>query len=102
MVFVGLFLKYIFLVVMLCALFFVGIIVYFWLRIKHAARNFQNRAANAGMHGHGAHTRQQRQTAAGGNDYGNEQLYDERSEAEANRKIFSKDEGEYVDFEEEK
>ena len=32
----------------------------------------------------------------------NEQVYDERPESQAKRKIFAKDEGEYVDFEEEK
>ena len=31
----------------------------------------------------------------------NEHVYDERPESEAKRKIFAKDEGEYVDFEEE-
>ena len=31
-----------------------------------------------------------------------EELYDERSPRQANRKIFAKDEGEYVEFEEEK
>lgn len=122
MALLGLFLKYIFLAGVLVALFVIGVVVYFMMRVKHMARQFQQ--AGAGMHGAG--TRQGRAsagprtgsansggTANGGAGYGakaeeepsyvaDEELYDSRSEREANRKIFGKDEGEYVEFEEEK
>lgn len=97
------------------AVFIIGIMVYLYLRVRRVTRMFAGGAQNAhtgGSDGCGRQTRQSagasaRQSSGGagnGNNASsacvNEELYDERSPREANRKIFSKDEGEYVDFEE--
>ncbi len=112
----GLFLKSIFLVVLLTAVFVIGVVTYLYLRVRRVARSFS--AASAGGMGQRTHTtdggRTQRQSSAqnsgtagtrqsqaDNSSFANEELYDQRSPREANRKIFSKDEGEYVDFEEE-
>ena len=64
MVFVGLFLKSIFLILLLSAFFFIGIILYLYVRAKQMTKTFNYKRTNDG-------------------------------------KFFGKDEGEYVDFEEE-
>ena len=108
----GLFLKSIFIVALLAAVFIIGVTVYLYLRVRRVAKTF----ANAGRHSTaGQRTAGQRQgtgTGGGNGAYSrdggngsqtvyNEELYDERSPRVASRKIFSKDDGEYVDFEEE-
>lgn len=106
MTFIGLFLKSIFIMVLMVAIFLIGIVSFIYLRVKRMTKQFRNGSAN--------HTnrRQQQNSAAGSTkrrsaEYDDgvvveEELYDERSPRQANRKIFAKDEGEYVDFEEEK
>ena len=86
MAFVGLFLKSIFLILLLSAFFFIGIILYLYVRVKKMTKTFNAKSAR--------HSTKKPQQA-------NEHVYDERPESEAKRKIFAKDEGEYVDFEEE-
>ena len=88
------------------AIFLIGIVSFIYLRVKRMTKQFRNGNAN------GTNRRQQQSSAAGSTkrrsaEYDDgvvveEELYDERSPRQANRKIFAKDEGEYVDFEEEK
>lgn len=102
MTFIGLFLKSIFIMVLMVAIFLIGIVSFIYLRVKRMTKQFRN----------GTNQRQQQSSAAGSTkrrsaEYDDgvvveEELYDERSPRQANRKIFAKDEGEYVDFEEEK
>lgn len=102
------------------AIFIIGVIIYLYLRVKRVARTF---AAGNGQRADGgsqssrrtAEQRQQQRADASHSsasrqqttdyadtDFGDEELYDQRSPREINRKIFKKDEGEYVEFEEEK
>ena len=87
------------------AIFLIGIVSFIYLRVKRMTKQFRNGTNHT--------NRRQQQTSAAGStkrrsaqyDDGvvvEEELYDERSPRQANRKIFAKDEGEYVDFEEEK
>lgn len=105
MTFIGLFLKSIFIMVLMVAIFLIGIVSFIYLRVKHMTKQFRNGTNYTNR-------RQQQNSAAGSTkrrsaEYDDgvvveEELYDERSPRQANRKIFAKDEGEYVDFEEEK
>lgn len=107
MSFIGLFLKSIFIMVLMIAVFLIGIISFIYLRVKRMTKQFHN-STNTNRTNH----RQQQSSATGSTkrrsaEYDDgvvveEELYDERSPHQANRKIFAKDEGEYVDFEEEK
>lgn len=113
MTFIGLFLKSIFIMVLMVAIFLIGIVSFIYLRVKHMTKQFRNgtNRTNANRT-NGTNRRQQQNSAAGSTkrrsaEYDDgvvveEELYDERSPRQANRKIFAKDEGEYVDFEEEK
>lgn len=117
MVFVGLFLKSIFIVIMLCAFFFIGIMIYLYMKVKRVARHFGATGAQqhagagprGGAHADGAQAQSRRTQRPGtSNDNGPDggtaayaEIYDPRPADEANRKIISKDEGEYVDFVEE-
>lgn len=105
MTFIGLFLKSIFIMVLMVAIFLIGIVSFIYLRVKRMTKQFRNGSNHT--------NRRQQQSSAAGNtkrrsaEYDDgvvveEELYDERSPRQANRKIFAKDEGEYVDFEEEK
>lgn len=110
MSFIGLFLKSIFIMVLMIAVFLIGIISFLYLRVKRMTKQFRNGTnANANRN----NTRRQQQNTTSGStkrrsaEYDDgvvveEELYDERSLRQANRKIFAKDEGEYVEFEEEK
>lgn len=103
MTFIGLFLKSIFIMVLMVAIFLIGIVSFIYLRVKRMTKQFRNGT-------NGTNRRQQQNSAAGSTkrrsaEYDDgvvveEELYDERSPRQANRKIFAKDEGEYVDFEE--
>lgn len=103
MTFIGLFLKSIFIMVLMVAIFLIGIISFIYLRVKRMTKQFRNGSNHTNR-------RQQQSSAAGSTkrrsaEYDDgvvveEELYDERSPRQANRKIFAKDEGEYVDFEE--
>lgn len=103
MTFIGLFLKSIFIMVLMVAIFLIGIVSFIYLRVKRMTKQFRNGTNHTNR-------RQQQNSAAGSTkrrsaqyDDGivvEEELYDERSPRQANRKIFAKDEGEYVDFEE--
>lgn len=105
MTFIGLFLKSIFIMVLMVAIFLIGIVSFIYLRVKRMTKQFRNGTNHTNR-------RQQQSSAAGctkrrSAEYDDgvvveEELYDERSPRQANRKIFAKDEGEYVDFEEEK
>lgn len=105
MTFIGLFLKSIFIMVLMVAIFLIGIVSFIYLRVKRMTKQFRNGTNHTNR-------RQQQSSAAGSTkrrsaqyDDGvvvEEELYDERSPRQTNRKIFAKDEGEYVDFEEEK
>lgn len=105
MTFIGLFLKSIFIMVLIVAIFLIGIVSFIYLRVKRMTKQFRNGTNHTNR-------RQQQSSAAGSTkrrsaEYDDgvvveEELYDERSPRQANRKIFAKDEGEYVDFEEEK
>lgn len=109
MTFIGLFLKSIFIMVLMVAIFLIGIVSFIYLRVKRMTKQFRNGSANANRTNSTNH-RQQQSSAAGSTkrrsaqyDDGvvvEEELYDERSPRQVNRKIFAKDEGEYVDFEE--
>lgn len=103
MTFIGLFLKSIFIMVLMVAIFLIGIVSFIYLRVKRMTKQFRNGTNHTNR-------RQQQSSAAGSTkrrstEYDDgvvveEELYDERSPRQANRKIFAKDEGEYVDFEE--
>ena len=105
MTFIGLFLKSIFIMVLMVAIFLIGIVSFIYLRVKRMTKQFRNGSNHTNR-------RQQQNSAAGSTkrrsaEYDDgvvveEELYDERSPRQANRKIFAKGEGEYVDFEEEK
>lgn len=105
MTFIGLFLKSIFIMVLMVAIFLIGIVSFIYLRVKRMTKQFRNGTNHTNR-------RQQQSSAAGSTkrrsaEYDDgvvveEELYDERPLRQANRKIFAKDEGEYVDFEEEK
>lgn len=101
MTFIGLFLKSIFIMVLMVAIFLIGIVSFIYLRVKRMTKQFRNGSNHTNR-------RQQQNSAAGSTkrrsaEYDGvvveEELYDERSPRQANRKIFAKDEGEYVDFE---
>lgn len=102
MTFIGLFLKSIFIMVLMVAIFLIGIVSFIYLRVKRMTKQFRNGTNHTNR-------RQQQNSAAGctkrrSAEYDDgvvveEELYDERSPRQANRKIFAKDEGEYVDFE---
>lgn len=100
------------------AVFLVGIVIYLYLRVKHITRSFHS-GAGTGASGFGASGKAS--SASGGASSASsgasskrrsepyddgvvveEELYDQRSQSEKRRKIFAKDEGEYVDYEEEK
>lgn len=85
------------------AIFLIGIVSFIYLRVKRMTKQFRNGTNHT--------NRSQQQSSAAGStkrrsaEYDDgvvveEELYDERSPRQANRKIFAKDEGEYVDFEE--
>ena len=89
--------------VLMVAIFLIGIVSFIYLRVKRMTKQFRNGTNHT--------NRSQQQSSAAGStkrrsaqyDDGvvvEEELYDERSPRQANRKIFAKDEGEYVDFEE--
>lgn len=104
----GLFLKSIFLVAIMVAVFIIGVVIYLYLRVKRVARTFtsarqgassrRSSASSASSSGSGSYSSQQNTKDSG--SFVNEELYDQRTDSEINRKIFSKDEGEYVEFEE--
>lgn len=131
MAIIGLFLKSIFLVAIMVAVFIIGVIIYLYLRVRRVARTFTSarpetsgsrasasggRASSASRGSSTASGRSSASSGGRGSSYGgssssqqnmndsgsfvNEELYDQRSDIEINRKIFSKDEGEYVEFEE--
>lgn len=107
----ALLIKYLFIVFILVAFFVIGVVAYFLHRVRNAARRF----ANGGMGGQGGMNKSSSSSStsssannngSAGNAAGSSRpvsgdIYDSRSPREANRKIFAKDEGEYVDFVEE-
>ena len=110
----ALLIKYLFIVFILVAFFVIGVVAYFLHRVRNAARRFANggmgdgrsSAANNGTYGSASSSSSANNTGSNGNAAGSSRpvsgdIYDSRSPREANRKIFAKDEGEYVDFVEE-
>lgn len=115
----ALLIKYLFIVFVLVAFFVIGVVAYFLHRVRNAARRFANggmgggrsSAANKGTYGSASSSSSStsssaNNTGSNGNAAGSSRpvsgdIYDSRSPREANRKIFAKDEGEYVDFVEE-
>lgn len=107
----ALLIKYLFIVFILVAFFVIGVVAYFLHRVRNAARRF----ANGGIGGQGGMNKSSSSSSTSssannngstGNAAGSSRpvsgdIYDSRSPREANRKIFAKDEGEYVDFVEE-
>lgn len=103
----GLLLKSIFLVALMAAVLIIGVIIYLYMRVKRMARTFAagQQAAGTTKQRPGSRSNASRQSAttnsgSGSTAFSDEELYDERSTHEINRKIFSKDEGEYIDYEE--
>lgn len=127
----ALLIKYLFIVFILVAFFVIGVVAYFLHRVRNAARRFANggmggqggmnngmgggrsSAANNGTYGSASSSSSSSSTSSSANNTGSAgnaagssrpisgDIYDSRSPREANRKIFAKDEGEYVDFVEE-
>lgn len=112
----ALLIKYLFIVFILVAFFVIGVVAYFLHRVRNAARRFamgggRSSAANNGTYGSASSSSSStsssaNNTGSNGNAAGSSRpvsgdIYDSRSPREANRKIFAKDEGEYVDFVEE-
>ena len=98
--------KYILLVVIFVIVFVAGVVAYFMHRVRSVTQQFRQ-ASGQGANGQRANSQRASagSTSSGSDSRGGsggvaEELYDERSPREANRKIFAKDEGEYVDFEE--
>lgn len=83
---------------LLFIVFFLVAAIFTTARIFRSFRNLSDRFKDA-QNGMGGGARGQRRY---GNDSQDEVIYDSRTPEEANKKIFSKNEGEYVDFEEEK
>ncbi len=97
------FLHFIFMVFLFAVIMVLVIAFTIYRRLHGMARKFQEQ-----MGGFGSEQQEsrERRSASGQRrrDYSqscNETIIDERSPEEANRKIFPKDEGEYVDFKEE-
>lgn len=85
------------LIIVLAIAFAVGIFFYrIYRQIHNAARQFKQQMG-------GAQQQSDRQSQQGQAHYGDDEVViDQRDPDEANRKIFSEKEGEYVDYKEEK
>lgn len=81
--------------IFLAGIFFVGIVAYrIYRSVKDAAQQFRNFGNTSGNTASGT---------AGGRRYGGDDtIIDRRDSDRAKRRIFSDNEGEYVDFEEER
>ena len=108
MTFIGGLIKGIFVIILLSALFLIGIVSFIYLRIRRMTKTFRdgmdsaNGNNNRSSQNTASNTNKRRSTEYEDGVVVEEELYDNRSRSEANRKIFAKDEGEYVDYEEEK
>ena len=81
-------------------------------KVLRRIQDIKQQFNNAGRHGQQGHRKTNSNNAYGNNAYGNnaydnssynaEGISDSRSHADRNKKIIPKDEGEYVDFVEEK
>ncbi len=97
------FLHFLFGLILFAVVIVLAVAFVIYRRLHGIARNFQHQMGGFGSREQAGHygddtSRQTNRTQANGC---NEIITDERSPEEANRKIFSKDEGEYVDFKEE-
>lgn len=82
----------------------IGLVValLFAVGIRKAIKRFRNSAGQTGSSSGYNTNRNQRQWGQKSQNYdGDETIIDQRSPEEANRKIFSESDGEYVDFTEE-
>lgn len=89
------FFQFILIIIIIIPIIFILFAVFFLKRILGIARNLKKQTSDryrTGGHGYG-------RWDSHSND---EVVIDGRTKGEATRKIFDKDEGEYVDFEEEK
>uniref|UniRef100_A0AB33J967 DUF4834 family protein n=1 Tax=Prevotella sp. GTC17260 TaxID=3236796 RepID=A0AB33J967_9BACT len=91
------FLKLIFFIFVAGLLALVFIAYSFFRRLRDSARKMQDQV-NGRYAGRASASSSTRRTYS---DKEGETVVDQRTSAEANQKIFSKDEGEYVDFKEE-
>lgn len=96
------FLHFLFGLILLAVVIVLAVAFIIYRRLHGIARNFQQQMGGFGSreqagYSGGNTSRHTSRTQANGC---NEVITDERSPEEANRKIFSKDEGEYVDFKE--
>lgn len=107
---IGGLIKGIFTIILLVAVFLIGIISFIFLRVRRMTKTFRDGMGTANGNRNGNHSQQNAASSTNKRrsaEYDDgvvveEELYDNRSRSEANRKIFAKDEGEYVEYEEEK
>ena len=100
----ALLIKYLFIVFILVAFFVIGVVAYFLHRVRNAAANngtYGSACSSSSSTSSSANNTGSNGNAAGSSRPVSGDIYDSRSPREANRKIFAKDEGEYVDFVEE-
>lgn len=114
MAIIGGLIKGIFAIILLSAIFLIGIVSFIYLRVRRMTKTFRsgmgaasgmgttNRNNNRREQHTTSNTNKRRSTEYDDGVVVEEEIYDNRSRSEANRKIFAKDEGEYVDYEEEK
>lgn len=93
-------LQFIFGFIAVVVLSVIGIAAYLMLKVRHIVDRFSNSGFSYG----GEQQRKAEGTKRRSAEYDDgvvveEELYDERSPREAEKKIFPKDEGEYVDYE---
>lgn len=95
-----LFFKLIFGLTAIVVLSVIFAVAYFMTKLRNMAERFSGGARSAGnaQSRHTGNTRRRSAEYEGGTVV-EEEIYDERSRKEAEKKIFPKDEGEYVDYE---
>lgn len=71
-------------------------------KVLRRIQDIKQQFNNAGRHGQQGHRKTNGNNAYGNSSYNAEGISDSRSHADRNKKIIPKDEGEYVDFVEEK
>lgn len=102
------FLQFIFFI-FLVGIFFIAVFIYnVYINIHRTIKNVKDQMGGSGSYGQSSrqssYSRRgsEENTSRANHRADGDVIYDQRSRKEANQKIFSKDEGEYVDFEEEK
>lgn len=96
-----LFFQFIFGLFAVMVLSIIGIVLFLFLKLKRMTNRFSSTAFSQGRAQQSrAEGTKRRSTEYGDGVVMEEELHDERSPRDAGRKIFTKDEGEYVEFEE--